>query len=126
MSKKHLNQQKSDHALDFDDWVALAQEDPDSFEAMRKRCIDDFISQVPEAKRLRLRGLQWKIDQTRKLNKTPLASCIAISNMMWDSLEQLNQYQQELVTLTSHPHSQSRYTHTSPEAKVIPFKRPDA
>jgi hypothetical protein len=124
MSKKLLNQQKQDHVFDFDDWMNLAQEDPDSFEMMRKKCIDDLINQVPEEKRVRLRGLQWKIDQTRKLSKTPMASCIAISNMMWDSLAKLNHYQQELVTLTTEPHSERGFDLA--KADVIPFYRSDA
>lgn len=126
MSKKRLNEQKTDHAFDFDDWMTLAQEDPDTFEAMRKRCIDEFINQVPEEKRVRLRGLQWRIDQTRKINKTPLASCIAISNMMWDSLSKLNHYQQELVAITNHPHSGNSFAQAKQEADIIPFYRSDA
>jgi hypothetical protein len=124
MSKRQLTWPMSDHVFDFDDWMTLAQEDPDCFEAMRKKCIDDMINQVPEEKRVRLRGLQWKIDQTRKLNKTPMASCIAISNMMWDSLSKLNHYQQELVAITTQPHQQIH--HGRDKAEVIQFYRSDA
>lgn len=72
--------------LDFDDWSQLAATDPAAFEARRERMINDFIDSAPPEKRQRLRGLQWRIDQTRRRSKTPLAACIRISEMMWDSM----------------------------------------
>ena len=95
------NQQCSEQEMGFDEWKALAQQDPTAFEDMRRQRIDAFIAGAPEEKRRRLKGLQWQIDQTRSLARTPMASCIAISNMMWDSLYQLNQQQRELTQTTS-------------------------
>jgi hypothetical protein len=69
--------------MDFDAWMALAQDDPDGFEAMRRAAIDEVIERAPEASRVRLRSLQWRIDQERRLARTPLKACIRISNMMW-------------------------------------------
>lgn len=48
--------------------------------------IEAFICSVPEERQPRLRGLQWRIDQIRRTARTPLASCIRISRMMWDSV----------------------------------------
>lgn len=72
--------------IDFDDWAALAVRDPEAFEARRAQVIEEFIQQVPEAKRTRLRRLQWRIDMTRRRASNPVSACIRISQMMWDSL----------------------------------------
>jgi Protein of unknown function (DUF3135) len=71
---------------EFDHWAKLAVADPDAFEARRSRLIEAFISSVPPERQPRLRGLQWRIDQVRRSARTPLASCIRISRMMWDSV----------------------------------------
>ncbi len=71
---------------EFDHWAQQAVSDPDAFEARRSRLIEAFISSVPAERQPRLRGLQWRIDQIRRGSRTPLASCIRISRMMWDSV----------------------------------------
>jgi len=97
------NTQKRDKPLhvDFDEMLALAKTDPASFEAKRAEYIESFLISVPTEKQTRLRGLQWQIDQTRQLARTPMASCIAISKMMWDSLHLLKDRQRELVGLST-------------------------
>lgn len=72
--------------FDFDQWVRLAQEDPDLFEQMRLQKIREMIEDVPEELRHRIEGLQWQIDQMRQSARNPMASCIKISSMMWDSV----------------------------------------
>ncbi len=80
-------QQKNRFNLaEFDHWAQLAVTDPEAFEARRSRIIEDFISSAPAERQPRLRGLQWRIDQIRRTSRTPLASCIRISRMMWDSV----------------------------------------
>lgn len=114
------NERKTGHELSFDDWHALAEHDPENFEATRRQCIDEFISRAPEAQQRRLRGLQWQIDQVRKLATNPMASCLAISNMMWDSLHRLNQHQQELLQVTPERIT-PRQTPPRAAAKVLAF-----
>ncbi len=86
---------------DFDGWfdslMQIAKNDPDAFELLRKQMIDEVINEAPEDNRRRLTGLQWRVDQERRLAKTPMGACIRISDMMWESvagkgglLEQLN------------------------------------
>lgn len=72
--------------LDFEQWSELAKADPDAFEAKRAEAIDAMIQQLPEPKRERMRCLQWKIDQVRGQASNPMAACIKLSEMMWDSL----------------------------------------
>jgi hypothetical protein len=72
--------------VNFDAWVQLAREDPDRFESMRRQVVDHAIERAPPHRRERLRGLQWRIDRTRELAPNPMAACVSISQMMWDSL----------------------------------------
>ncbi len=72
--------------IDFDDWAELAQSDPEAFELRRKQAIEALIARMPEHKQQRMRCLQWKVDQVRDRAKSPMAACIKLSEMMWDSL----------------------------------------
>jgi Protein of unknown function (DUF3135) len=108
--------------VDFDELLALAKDDPATFESRREEYIESFLTSVSVEKQTRLRGLQWQIDQTRNLARTPMASCIAISNMMWDSLHQLGDQQREFVKLTTGQASQFiNIAPASAKASIIPF-----
>jgi hypothetical protein len=72
--------------IDFETWARLAKEDPDAFEQRRLEAIAEVIESAPEHSRERLRCLQWRIDQERRLARTPLAACVRISQMMWRSV----------------------------------------
>jgi hypothetical protein len=72
--------------IDFDQWSALAKSDPVAFELQRARFIEDTISAMPVHKQQRMRCLQWKIDQVRNQARTPMAACVKLSEMMWESL----------------------------------------
>ncbi|MEE9493651.1 MAG: DUF3135 domain-containing protein [Gammaproteobacteria bacterium] len=72
--------------INFDEWARLAKNDPEAFERRRKLLIDTTISGADPEKRQRLMRTQWKVDQMRKREKTPMAACIKISQLMWDSI----------------------------------------
>ena len=84
----------------FDQWASLAAADPQGFETARRRVLQSLIESAPAANRRRLEGLQWQIDRACERADSPLAACIKISSMMWDtvlgenglvdSIEQLN------------------------------------
>ncbi len=71
---------------DFDEWRLLAISDPEGFEAARRKVLDEVIAQAPENRRHRLKGLQWRVDRVRERSTSPLAACISLSGMMWESL----------------------------------------
>lgn len=72
--------------FNFDEWAKMAKEDPDAFEDMRKQMIQNVIdSTSPEIKK-RMQGLQWQIDNIRSTSSNPMASCLKISQMMWDNV----------------------------------------
>jgi len=75
-----------DPLVDFDQFSRLAKSDPEAFEARRAELIEEMIQRLPEHRQQRMRCLQWKIDQVRNQAGNPMAACIKISEMMWDSL----------------------------------------
>jgi len=72
--------------FNFNEWSNLANTDPEEFERRRQQAIEETILAMPKAKQQRIRGLQWRIDQERKLSKSPIAACIKLSGMMWDTV----------------------------------------
>jgi len=119
-------QKQHEPHVDFDEMLALAKTDPATFEAKRTEYIESFLASVPAKKQTRLRGLQWQIDQTRQLARTPMASCIAISGMMWDSLHLLGDQQRELVGLTTGqtpPFASLKKPAPVTKGAIIPFPR---
>ncbi len=77
--------ESTNEGFDFDRWRALAESDPDAFEAAREAAIREFIQQIPEDRRQRLLGLQWRIDTVRSRASNPTAAFLNLSEMMWDS-----------------------------------------
>lgn len=73
--------------MDFDAWAALAKRDPEAFETLRTQALEEAIGRAADPERQeRLRRLQWRIDMVRTRAGTPLAACINLYNMMWDSV----------------------------------------
>ena len=68
--------------FDFDEWCNLALQDPDAFEALRKKIIEEAIKETYPDTRHLVEGLQFQIDMKRRKSKNPMNSCIQISNMM--------------------------------------------
>ena len=94
---KELDAMNTDFDRWFDSMMEMAKDDPEGFERLRRQMVNEVIEDAPESSRRRLVGLQWRVDQERRLAKSPMGACIRISNMMWDSvtgegglLEQLN------------------------------------
>ncbi len=74
---------KKNAEIDFDAWSEMARSDPETFELMRQAAIENVIANASESNRDRLRRLQWRIDQERRLARSPMAACLRISRMMW-------------------------------------------
>ena len=83
----------SDHSInniDFEFWASLASTDPQKFEQLRHNEISAMIDKSSTHRQERLRGLQWKIDRIREQHKgSTAAACFAISDLMWETFEQL-------------------------------------
>lgn len=100
---------------DFDELVKLYKTDPEAFERLRKDLCDQLIESAPERIRQRLRGIQFKVDMTRRKARTPLSACLSLSKMMQDSL-------MELQAVLNNPGEFLRQ-HATTEATVLPFCR---
>ena len=72
--------------FDFDRWATLARDDPEAFEAARRARLEALIACAAPTRRARLRGLQFRVDMERRRASNPLAACIRIQALMWDSL----------------------------------------
>lgn len=88
--------------FDFDSWASLAANDPQAFEEKRVIAIQSAIDAAPARSRERLERLQWKLDRIRETSATPLAACVRMQELMWESLigpeglvERLNQLPEE-------------------------------
>ncbi len=114
---------KSD--FEFTDWSTLATSDPAAFESKREQIIEDFIQSAPRSKQRRLRCLQWRIDQTRKLSRNPMDACVRLSQLMMDSVYGEN----GLLGALQELHREADGTSTSPsnnqiqrqKGKILPF-----
>lgn len=72
--------------MGFEEWSALASDDPRAFEQLRERVIDDFLDSIPAEQQLPLRRLQWRIDQIRNRSSNPMSATLNLYSMMWDHL----------------------------------------
>jgi hypothetical protein len=82
-----MNEPASPAPRDFDAWVALASNDPEAFERQRSLVIHRAIQRAPARQRLRLTRLQWQLDRIRETSRTPMAACLRMQDMMWQSVE---------------------------------------
>lgn len=80
----------------FEEMARLAQEHPADFERLRTSLVEDFIAHAPRRLEQRLRGLQFRIDSSRRLAKSDYGAALRIFNMMWESFESLASLWREL------------------------------
>lgn len=106
--------------IDFDDWARLAEHDPHGFERRRAEVIEEFIAQAPADKRHRLRCLQWRIDKIRETSSNPVAACMRISQLMWESVTGPRGL---LPALESFRAGRALPQASAVRARVVPFRR---
>lgn len=109
----------SDKHFDFARWSKLASEDPERFEAERAVVIADLIDQAPDSTKRRMVGLQWQIDRMREQAPNPMAACVKMSKMMWDSVLGKGGL---LETLDRLQGVDPRSLESGPAAAVLPFR----
>ena len=118
-------EKKKTAEIDFDTWSEMARTDPDTFELMRQAAIESAILGASASNRQRLRCLQWRIDQERRLARTPMAACLRISRMMWRTVlgpGGLNDRFGELQGLFSERPNETRSSAPAP-GQVVAFAR---
>lgn len=110
--------------IDFEEWSALARSDPAAFETRRTQAVEEFIGSAPVEKRERLHQLQWRIDQLRRTSKTPLAACLRINRLMWESVYGRGGLLEALDRLNAVARNPSLPTETEKSAKILPLMPP--
>lgn len=107
--------------FDFQSWVKLAQDNPEAFEQLRQKRIEEAIRHHP-GDQFKLRGLQWRIDAERGCSATPLKSCIRLTSQMWDSFYMMRDKLNDAMALLRNPQVvQSAPNRDS--ALVLPFRK---
>lgn len=107
--------------FDFQSWVKLAQDNPEAFEQLRQKRIEDAIRHHP-GDQFKLRGLQWRIDAERGCSATPLKSCLRLTSQMWDSFYTMRDKLNDALGLLRTPHvAQSAPNQDS--AQILPFRK---
>lgn len=89
--------------FNFDEWLELANRDPEGFEQRRQAVIENYLNSLPLSKQRRMRGLQFRIDMERRRARTSMGACIKLSSMMWDALLGPKGLAASIQLLT-HPH----------------------
>jgi Protein of unknown function (DUF3135) len=113
--------------FDFDEWSRLAKIDPTAFEARRLALIEEYLRRFPPLDQRRLRGLQFRIDMERRRARTPMAACLRLSSMMWESLLGNHGLKMALDTLlgyTDRMPATARRQMSATTARVLPFRKP--
>jgi hypothetical protein len=112
--------------FDVNAWFDLAEKDPDAFEDMRQRVIEEYVASAPPRLQQRLRRLQWRIDQECRLAGTPLAACIRLSHLMWERVTGPNGLLDSIDRLSEVVSAPDAAPSSPPplSARVIPFSPP--
>jgi len=87
--------------FDFDEWASLHKNDPEAFEEKRIEWLTACIINAPQKYQKRLNGLMFHINSIRRLEKNPLQTCLKISAMMMDSLNDMRVFLSDLNSTIS-------------------------
>jgi uncharacterized protein DUF3135 len=117
-----MHDMSSSAEFDFDEWAKLAKADPDAFEYKRQQMIQGVIDKSSPKIKRRMQGLQWQIDQVRATSANPMASCLKISQMMWDTTMGENGLVDHLQQLTDPSRSREISNPTRQSATIMDLK----
>ncbi|ABM20342.1 hypothetical protein Maqu_3271 [Marinobacter nauticus VT8] len=129
MSKADPGREQESELPTFDDFVALLASDPEGFEALRTTLIENEIANAPLKDQRRLRGIQFQVDCARRASKNPIASCVKIQKMLYESAEELKSLVQYHCAPTDSPTNQMDFgvkALTPPQTSnnILQFQRP--
>lgn len=81
--------------FDFEKMMLLAKDNPKEFEYRRNILLDEVIQRNPNVKWAK--AFQSRIDMERRKAKTPLACCLRLYSLMWDSFHKLDKQLQAFL-----------------------------
>lgn len=82
---------KNTNLPDFNEMARMAKEEPEKLEKIRKNLVDQVIKSAPEENRLKLRGLQNRIDLIKQGSNNNLDSANKLFKEMMSSFDKLNE-----------------------------------
>ncbi|MGB0494984.1 MAG: DUF3135 domain-containing protein [Kangiellaceae bacterium] len=95
-NNKSHNRLTSLPEFDFDEWMQLYKNDPEAFEEKRIEWLTTCVVDAPQKYQKRLNGLMFHINAIRRLEKNPMQTCLKVSSMMMDSLNDMRVFLREL------------------------------
>jgi uncharacterized protein DUF3135 len=107
--------------FDFEYWRSLHQNSPELFEQEREEWLTKLINDAPVNYRKRLSGIKFHIDTIRSTEKNPLQTCVKLSSMMMDSINDVRMFLDELGQIMKGRPSDEELNKTT--AKVLQFVR---
>ena len=107
--------------FDYEEWAALARENPAGFEELRQREIEAVIATAPLRVQQRLRCLQWRIDMERQKCANPLSACLRLYSMMWDAVMDEHGFLSALQYLTNPDLTVQDWKRINRTAQILPF-----
>lgn len=116
------SKQQVKNGFDFEEWSNLASNDPDAFEQRRQDFLEEYIKRYPHERQRRLKGLQFRIDMERRRARTPLAACIKLSSMMWDSITGDDGFVSTVKLLIDDAEPVTRKPQNKTSATILTFK----
>lgn len=112
--------------LDFGEWAAVSERDPAAFESLRREAIERMIGRAPTRFEPRLRGLQWRIDQSCARTQDADEAGLHIVSEMWDKVVGPRGLLDALDALST---AQASRPQSKRSATIVPFPtrtaRPD-
>lgn len=98
----------------------LARNDPEAFEDLRQKLVGELIERAPEATKLRLQGLQFRIDYIHRRAGSSLGATVKVYRMMWQSFLRLHEELTSFREPVEVPRRSAQVLDFRPRKNVLP------
>ena len=82
-----------------DELIKMAKEDPEALDALQKRESQKIIDNAAPENKVKLEGIQFKVDMIKRKNKDKHTKThLEVSDMMWEAFYEMNEGLQAFKT----------------------------
>jgi len=75
-----------------DELIKMAKENPEKLDALQKSESQKIIDRASPKNKVKLEGIQFKIDMIKRKNKdNNIKTAMALNHLMWESFEKMNE-----------------------------------
>lgn len=106
---------------DFDERLRLYREDPEEYERLRQRLIEEVIESVDEDRRESLRRFHWRIETEFRKHKSPIGAFIALQKMFFEQVYGKGGFQDALEVILGKKDASCLSPRESKSADIVPF-----